>query len=137
MGRSKKLQEFDKMLSETGNALTKDFDKIRQDKKLLITKDKETVEKYNKHIDIIKKLDSQRETILQANNDGKLMNEETKSEYEELKRKKNDIIERDKKLAQLHEQYLDEYNSIIKKKEDIREELDKINTKSKGCYNKK
>jgi len=40
-------------------------------------------------------------------------------------------------LAQLHEQYLDEYNSIIKKKEDIKEELDKINTKSKSCYNKK
>ena len=97
----------------------------------------ENVEKYNKHIDIIKKLDGQRETILQANNDGKLMNEETKSEYEELKRKKNDIIKRDKKLAQLHEQYLDEYNSIIKKKEDIKEELDKINTKSKSCYNKK
>ena len=97
----------------------------------------ENVEKYNKHIDIIKKLDGQRETILQANNDGKLMNEETKSEYEELKRKKNDIIKRDKKLAQLHEQYLDEYNSIIKKKEDIKEELEKINTKSKTCYNKK
>ena len=97
----------------------------------------ENVEKYNKHIDIIKKLDGQRETILQANNDGKLMNEETKSEYEELKRKKNDIIKRDKKLAQLHEQYLDEYNSIIKKKEDIKEELDKINTKSKSSYNKK
>merc|ERR1712198_98494 len=137
MGRSKKLQEFDKMLSETGNALTKDFEKIRQDKKLLISKDKENVEKYNKHIGIIKKLDSQRETILQANNDGKLMNEETKSEYEELKRKKNDIIERDKKLAKLHEQYLDEYNSIIKKKEDIKEELEKINAKSRSCYNKK
>ena len=54
----------------------------------------ENVEKYNKHIDIIKKLDGQRETILQANNDGKLMNEETKSEYEELKRKKNDIIKK-------------------------------------------
>merc|ERR1712154_614700 len=115
--RSKKLQEFDKMLSETGNALQKDFEKIRQEKKELISKDKENVEKYNKHIDIIKKLDSQRETILQANNDGKLMNEETKSEYEDLKRKKIDIVNRDKELAQLHQEHLDDYNSIIKKKE--------------------
>ena len=97
----------------------------------------ENVEKYNKHIDIIKKLDSQRETILQANNDGKLMNEETKSEYEDLKRKKNDIIKRDKELAQLHQEYLDDYNAIIKKKENIKEELEKINDKSKSCLNKK
>ena len=97
----------------------------------------ENVEKYNKHIDIIKKLDSQRETILQANNDGKLMNEETKSEYEDLKRKKKDIIKRDKELAQLHQEYLDDYNSIIIKKENIKEELEKINDKSKSCLNKK
>ena len=94
------------------------------------------MEKYNKHIDIIKKLDSQRDTILQANIDGTQMNEETKQEYEELKRKKNDIIQKDKKLAQMHQKYLDEYNTIIKKKESIKEELEKINVKSKSCYTK-
>jgi uncharacterized protein (DUF3084 family) len=37
--RSRKLQEFDIMLSETASAIQKDFEKIRQEKKILIAKD--------------------------------------------------------------------------------------------------
>ena len=38
--RSKKLQEFDNLLSETATSLSKDFERVREEKKVLIGKDK-------------------------------------------------------------------------------------------------
>ena len=95
----------------------------------------ENSNRYNKHIDVLKKLDLQRENILRANTDGIQLSGETKKEYDALKIRKNAIINKDKDLAKMHQKYLEEYNSILKEKQCLQEEIEKINLKSKTFYN--
>ena len=94
-----------------------------------------TTSNLKKKIDVIEKLDSQREGILRASKSGKELGDETKKEYEEIKSKKNAIVEKDKKLSQQYKECLDVYNSIIDEKKSLKSDLDAINIKSKTLYN--
>ena len=48
--------------------------------------------------------------------------------------KKNEILEKDKRLAKHHKECLDVYNSIVDEKKSLKLDLDAINIKSKSLY---
>ena len=88
-----------------------------------------------KNIEIITKLDLEREEIFRVSKCGKDLGDKTKKEYEALKSKKDTIVDRDRRLAKQHKEYLDVYNSIIDEKKSLKKDLDAINLKCKSLYN--
>ena len=87
-----------------------------------------------KNIEIITKLDLEREEIFRASKYGKDLGDETRKEYEALKSKKDAIVERDRRLAKQHKECLDVYNSNIDEKKSLKKDLDTINLKCKSLY---
>ena len=94
-----------------------------------------TTSNLKKNIEIITKLDLEREEIFRASKYGKDLGDETRKEYETLKSKKDAIVERDRRLAKQHKECLDVYNSIIDEKKSLKKDLDTINLKCKSLYN--
>ena len=94
-----------------------------------------TTSNLKKNIEIITKLDLEREEIFRASKYGKDLGDETRKEYEALKSKKDAIVERDRRLAKQHKECLDVYNSIIDEKKSLKNDLDTINLKCKSLYN--
>ena len=90
-----------------------------------------------KNIEVITKLDWEREEIVRVSKCGKNLGDETKKEYEALKSKKKAIVEKDRSLAKQHNECLDVYNSIIDEKKSLKKDLDAINLKSKRLHNPK
>ena len=94
-----------------------------------------TTSSLKKNIEIITKLDLEREEIFRVSKCGKDLGDETKKKYEALKSKKDTIVERDRRLAKQHKECLDVYNSIIDEKKSLKKDLDTINLKCKSLYN--